>query len=91
MATNEDGADLGAATIDLGDEALRVGDIIEHEDFGPITATRIVAEGFGKTAYFALEARETDLAISLTAEQLRDDWGETVARDPFDLAEGGDA
>jgi len=91
MATNEDGADLGAATIDLGDEALRVGDTIEHAEYGPITATRVVAEAFGRTAYFALEARETDLAISLTGEQLRDDWGETVARDPFELAEGGDA
>jgi len=91
MATNDDGADLGAATVDLPDDVLTVGDTIEHEEYGPITATRVVAEAFGKTAYFALEARETDLAITLTGDQLRDEWGETVARDPFDLADGGDS
>lgn len=90
MATHEDGTGIGAATIGLpGDDTLRVGETLEHVEYGPITATRILAEEFGRTAFFAVETSPGDLAVSLTGRQLRDGWGEEIARDPFELAEGG--
>lgn len=91
MATHEDAPATGAATIALSDaETLRVGDSLAHADLGSITATRIVAEGFGKTAYFSIDAAG-DLGLSLSGTKLREQWGETVATDAGGLTGGGQA
>jgi len=77
-------------TIEIDEETtLRRDDMVEHVEHGPMYVDSIVVGPSTKTA--ELKSELGPLGLDLTAEELREQWGETVHADPFELGEPGSA
>lgn len=76
--------------IETGDgETLTRNSTIEHADHGPMHVDRITIGPYGKRVQ--LQAELSNVGLKLSEEEVQEEWGETLAADPFELHEPGTA
>jgi len=68
---------------------LRRDSMVEHAEHGPMRVDSIRVGPHSKTVEFKSEMGP--VGLDLSAEDIREQWGETIAQDPFDLHEPGTA
>jgi hypothetical protein len=74
--------------IEINDDVtLRRDSMIEHAEHGPMFVDSVAVGPHEKEA--ELKAERSSIGLTLTGEQLREMWGETIAQDPFELHEPG--
>lgn len=61
--------------------------MVEHIEHGPMRVESIAVGPYHKTA--KLKSEVSPLGLELTDEQLREQWGETISDDPFELHDSG--
>lgn len=72
--------------IEVGDgSTLERDDPVAHSQHGPMTVERITISAVGKRARLQSELREDRMSIELTEEEIQEQWGETLAADPFEF------
>lgn len=77
--------DKSRFVIDLPDgETLERGATVEHRDYGPMEVEQISISGFGgkRARLSAVLTDEPRELIELSADAVRDAWGETMSYDP---------
>ncbi len=78
--------------IEVNDEVtLSRNSMVEHADHGAMTVDQISVGANYKRARLKSQMREDGLSIELTGEEIREQWGDTIAADPFELREDGHA
>jgi hypothetical protein len=67
------------------DVTLARDDMVAHKEHGPMVVDRITISAIGKRARLQSEAREDRMSIELSADELREQWGERIGSDPFEI------
>jgi len=70
------------------DTTLRRNDTVAHVEYGPMHVDQISISAHGKRVRLGSELREDRMSIELTEEDIQEEWGETLALDPFELDDG---
>lgn len=74
--------------IDTGDDTTLTRDsMVEHAEHGPMHVDRITIGPYGKRVQ--LQAELSSVGLKLSEEEVQEEWGETIAADPFELHEPG--
>lgn len=72
--------------IEVNDEVtLARDDLVAHIDHGPMHVEQISVGPSTKYARIKSDTREDGMSIELSGDQIRDQWGKTIASDPFEL------
>ena len=64
---------------------LGIGDELDHEEWGPMEVKSIRAGRGHKTAKLSALSRPDGLTIDMSAEDMREGWGDTVHTDPEEV------
>jgi hypothetical protein len=68
--------------------ALPRDSLVAHVKYGPMRVDQITVSATSKRARLKAEGRQDGLSIELTAAELREQWGDTVANDRSELRDG---
>lgn len=86
---SETSVDKERFQIEVTDEvALGRNSTVEHAKWGPLEVDQVTISAHGKRARLKSPMREDGLSIELSGDEIREQWGETIAADPFELREG---
>lgn len=76
--------------IEVNDEVTLARDsMIYHAEHGPMRVDSIIVSGHGNRAELKSEAGPVGLELS--GDEIREQWGETMGDDPFDIHDAGSA
>jgi hypothetical protein len=70
-----------------GDTSIDRDDMVEHREHGPMHVDQITIGPRGKKV--ELKAELSNIGLTLTGDELREQWGETIHFDPIQLHDDG--